>query len=306
MPQSNFTSSSFQKFKIFHIQLNSYVKLSVSAIDYLSDNSRSKNDLSFLIEKLILDAGEKWTTTRFIEPFDELIKLRSQLTQSGIMWVYSSFEVFLNHVNSSCSIAIINKEKKERTELVESIRLKELYDKFKWNLDELKYLIPAFNFYGLARHCIVHNMGKASIELKEMALSEEFKTTIENWPTVMENRKLSPAPIINKDSVIEFNPHHAITYSDICFRIAKNVNENILNLLGINYFVLKIIKKELLDKNVLTKPVCSDLYSYTRFNLRKYYNFGTVATNEIKAILEEKEILNKCNKKYITIKTLSK
>lgn len=299
----DFTSDSFKNFKFFHIELNSYIKLSVSAIDYLSDKSRDPKDLTNLIGNLIASAGERWTPSNYEDPFMELNKLRSQLTQSAIMWVFSSFEVFLNHVHSSCAIVIEDDvEKNERSERIESIRLVELFKKFKWKLDDLNYLIPAFDFYGLSRHCIVHNMGKASQELKKMSLDKAFIDSIAKWPTVIENRKLSPPPVINDDGSIEFNPHHAITYSDICFRIAKKVNENILNVLGIDFYLNKIVKKDLLEKNELLNPACSHLYAYLNFHLKKEYNFDTMETNEIKDILEKKEILKKSNQKYLELK----
>jgi hypothetical protein len=302
MANINFTSDSFKNFKFFHEELNTYVKLSISAIDHLSDKTREEKDLSTLIQKLILDSGERWTPTKYENPFNELAKLRTQLTKSAIMWVFSSFEVFLNHVHSSCEIANSNEsEIRERESTKESIRLKELFIKYKWKLDDLNYLLPAFEFYSLSRHCITHNMGKATKELKEISEDEGFINSVNAWPTVIDGRNLSPHPVIN-DSNIEFNPHHAITYSDICFRIAKYINGHMLDLLGIEFYVLKTTKKHLLEINQLASPTCTNLYAYINYHLKNDYGIDKLETVLIKSILTKKDWLEKSRIKYSKLK----
>jgi hypothetical protein len=197
MTESDFVSRPFVEFKNFHIELNKYVKISTSAIDHLSASTNDKDALNDIISKLFTNSGERWLSTKYAKPFEELNRVKTQLSQSAIMWVFSSFEVFLNLVHSTYSEAMRNNLKTERTEQLESIRLKELFQKFGWDLSEIAYLLPVFDFYGLSRHCIVHNMAIATEELKRIVISKDFTQTIDNWPTVIKGRKLSPAPQID-------------------------------------------------------------------------------------------------------------
>lgn len=302
MRHEKFISKPYSQFVGFHIGINDYVKLSTSAIDNLVNHSQDEKAIAGLIFGLIRDAGERWVPTTYNNPIKKLKELRSQLAQSAIMWVFSSFEVFLNRVHSDLSEVIEDNSRKEREELKESIRLKELFDKHKWNLTELDYLIPVFDFYGLSRHCIVHNMGKATGELESIASSKNFLTAIDNWPTVIPGRKLSPIPTINKGGLIQFKPHHAITYSDICFRISKLVNRNTLDVLGFGHYVAKVAKELLLNQSALVGQPCRDMYAYVRHHLSLEYKFDTVTETELKDILEERGLRTKCLTKYTSLK----
>jgi len=302
MPNPNFTSKPYLQFIDFHVNLNKYVKLSTSSIDFLSNSTKDVDELNNSIENLIVSAGERWGEMKYIEPFEELKLIRLQLAQSSIMWVFSSFEVFLNLVHSSLSKAIVNPERVMREEDNESIRLKELFRKFSWETENINYLIPLFDFYSLARHCIVHNMGYANQELKNIANSSEFIKAIENWPTVSPGKKLSPPPEIDSNGYIVLRPHHAITYSDICYRISKIVNENILETVGLEYFVLKIVKEKLLGKSTIIEPACKDLYAYIKFHLRAEYNLENIETPILRSILEENGNRKNCVAKYNALK----
>lgn len=302
MAEIEFISRPFSEFKNFHIELNKYVKVSTCSIDHLYQSTENKDELNETISKLITGAGERWLSTKYAKPFDELNKVKGQLSQSAIMWVFSSFEVFLNLVHSLYSEAIQKNERKDRLEQTESIRLKELFEKFKWDIKEISYLLPVVDFYGLARHCIVHNMATASEELKRLRISKEFKETIENWPTVIKGRKLSQAPEIDSNRQINFNPHHAITYSDSCYRISNVVNANIFKTLGIDYFVLKIAKETVLDRDQLLKPFCRDLYAYLNYQLNQSYNLKSSTPTQLRGILEANGNRKKIVAKYATLK----
>lgn len=302
MPNTNFTSKPYLQFIDFHVQLNNYVKLSTSSIDSLLNSTEDADELNNSIESLIYKAGEKWGKMKYTEPFKELKLVRLQLAQSSIMWVFSSFEVFLNLVHSSFSKAIVNPEKTLRNEDNESIRLKELFRKFDWQIEEISYLIPLFDFYSLARHCIVHNMGYANQELIDISVSPQFTRAMEEWPTVSPGQKLSPAPEINANGHIILRPHHAITYSDVCYRISKIVNKNILKTVGLKYFTLRIVKEKLLDRSAISEPACRDLYAYLKFHLRIEYNFVELATTDLREILEENGNRKSCVAKYKALK----
>lgn len=300
--ESKFISKPFKEFKKFHIELNKYVKVSTCSIDYLRQSTDDKDELNTTISILFTTSGERWLSTKYAKPFDELNLIKSQLSQSSIMWVFSSFEVFLNLVYSSYSEAIQNKERPERTEQTESIRLKELFERFNWDLKEIEYLIPVFDFYGLTRHCIVHNMGTTSEELKKLRFSEEFNNAIENWPTVIKGRKLSSPPEIDSNRKIILTSHHPITYSDICYRISKVVNQNIYKTLGIEYFILKTVKETIIDRTELFQPSCKDVYAYINYQLKNEYNIPTIENPKLRQALEAKSIRKKVVAKYGNLK----
>ena len=140
MPEKDFISKPFKEFKNFHIELNKYVKISTCSIDYLSKSTENRDELNMTISELIKNAGERWLSTKYAKPFDELKLVKAQLSKSAIMWVFSAFEVFLNLVHSNYSHVIQKNERPERMEKLESIRLKELFEKFKDQLFDFENL----------------------------------------------------------------------------------------------------------------------------------------------------------------------
>ncbi len=174
------------KFALFHVDLNKFVKLSTAAFDYLAYNIKDpkekidpkiprnpkdlkdQKELSDLIASLIKDAGQKWYPTNYANPQNEIVDLKFQLIESAIMRVYSSFEVFLDEINGAYSEYIVcnNDDNQSGTALLK------LFTKYGWATEKISYLIPIYNFYNVLRHCIVHQMGVANQEL--IASSEKF------------------------------------------------------------------------------------------------------------------------------------
>ena len=302
MSHQNFESLSYIKFRKFHSELNDYVKLSTSAIDHLRDKSRSKSDLTKLISTLISQSGERWSPQTYDQPFQRLDELRIQLTKSAIMWVYSSFEVFLNHVHGICSQVEANSYDIQIEEDKESKRLLKLYEMYEWNFNEIKYLFVVYNYYSLARHCIVHNMGKANNDLTLISQSEDFKNALDNWPTVIKGRTLSPPPEIDKEGNIFLSPHHAITYSDVCFRISQNINRRILEHLTPAHYLKRIVKNKILDASDLDTPICRDLNKYLRYQMKEGWKFDAFSDSEIKEMLENLGIRKETHAKYKQLK----
>jgi len=162
MDTSFFKTKGYARYQASHESLNRYVRFAVIAVDNLRNESDIESDLTDKMAKLMLSAGEKWPATSYPQPFEELKKTRLKITQSGIMWVYSAFDVFLNHIEGLCANNQEPDESVNTAETTDSVKIFDLYKKYDWNRKELDYLLPLFSFYTLARHCIVHNMGKAT------------------------------------------------------------------------------------------------------------------------------------------------
>jgi len=145
-------------------------------------------------------------------------------------------------------------------------------------------------------------MGKANSELIEISESIDFKNAIANWPTVIQGRSLSPPPIIDNYGNILLNPHHAITYSDVCFRIAQNINRRILDHLTPTHYLKVIVKNRVLEASDLGTPICKDLYKYLRYYMKEGWKFDGFTATEIKEMLESLGIRKESHAKYNQLK----
>jgi hypothetical protein len=141
-------------------------------------------------------------------------------------------------------------------------------------------------------------MGKASQELIKIAESEKFIYAMEHWPTVNPSGKLSPPPIIDEEGNMTLSPHHAITYSDVCYRISRDINHHLLDHLGVSHFVKRTVKLRVLDAARLEGNQCKDVYRYIRHYAKIDWKLDGVDDSTIKAILDDWGIRKKVISKY--------
>ncbi len=216
------------------------------------------------------------------------------------MRVYSSFEVFLGEVSGSYSEYKVKNPVEVDSELY-GLTATKLYAAFDWDTKNIEYLLPVYHFYNVARHCVVHQMGKANKELIELSTSSDFLDAIENWPTVNPGKQLSPPPTVKDNQKIDLRPHHAITYSDVCFRLASDVNRKLIEMVGYEYIVRFVAIERILKKDTLDYPPCKDSYYYLRYILKEEYKIKNVEFPLIKEVLEKEGIRQKCYHKHASM-----
>ncbi|NAR73915.1 hypothetical protein [Acinetobacter haemolyticus] len=304
MDISEAASTHLRDFSDFHIDLNKYVKLSVVALNHLFDSTGDPKELSDLISELIKGAGERWAATNYVDPHGEIEDLKFQLTESALMRVYSSFEVFLDEISGSYSEYKLKNPEPIDSAAYGATALK-LFSAFGWDTKKIEYLLPVYHFYNIARHCVVHRMGKANKELIELSASSDFLEAIENWPTVIPGNQLSPPPTININKKIDLRPHHAITYSDVCYRLASEINKKLIEMVGYEYIVKSVAIERILKRDSLDYPPCKDAYHYLRYILNKEYKLKGVEFHLIKAVLEKEGIRQKCYQKHASMLALA-
>ena len=300
MDVSEAISPHLRDFSAFHIDLNKYVKLSIAALNHLSEFSSDPKELSDLIAEMIKEAGERWIPTNFNNPYSEITDLKFQLTESALMRVYSSFEVFLDEISGSYDEYIVENPMKIDSTDYGATALK-LFARFGWKTKNIDYLLPVYHFYNIARHCVVHRMGKANKELIALSVSNDFLNAIKSWPTVVLGKQLSPPPKVKDGHKIDLRPHHAITYSDVCYRLASEVNRKLIDMLGYEYIVNFVAKERILNCDTLGYPPCNDLYAYLRYILTEEYKIKMIEPPEIKAVLEKRNIRKQCYQKYASM-----
>jgi len=305
-------SSHLRKYSEFHIDLNKFVKLSIAAFDFLaympneaneqidpklprnSNDLKPNRELSNLIADLIKGAGQRWYPTVYVNPHEEIEDIKMQLTESAIMRVYSAFEVFLDEINGSYSEYLVQRTEED----ADSKSILNMFRKYGWPTKDILYLLPLFKFYNNARHCIVHQMGVANQSLIDISESDEYVEALNNWPTVIPGGQLSQPPKVKKDEKLVLEPHHAITYSDVCYRIVCEINKHLINMLGAEYIVKYVAVHQIMKADKLKSPACRDSYSYIKRILAEEYKIKNVCFSELRMALENAGIRRKCYQKY--------
>lgn len=308
---TNFKSLPFQNFIYSHTHLNNYIKISTAAIDYLYNSKQNSDELSDDINKLILAAGERWTPRIIKNPTLELSQLKNDLSKTGIIWVYSYFDVFFKQIEGQLSGFFSNStETTEKTtdddeeddEEKRESKIISLYHKLGWSTDKIKGILPVFKFYIILRHCVAHNVGRPSEKLVSMSKHKDFIDAIENWETKYTKKKISNPPTITYEE-IELKPHHAIMYSEACLRIATDINEKIFEKFGINHYIGLTIRTHLSFPSKLTVPHCSNFSRYIAYHLKNDYQIAIPKYDDIYGYYNGNEVQIKQDKqRYLTLK----
>jgi len=301
---SEFQSLAYKTLLESHTHLNNYIKISTVAVEYLYNSHSDNAKLSILINHLIQQSGEKWSPRLIRDPKIELIELKNDLTKSAILWVYSSFDVFFKQIEGMLShkfFPSVDKQNDEVNEDSKENKIRELYRKLNWDLNEIEDLLYILKFYHSVRHSVAHNYGKPSRQLFELSQQSNFIDAIANWKTKHPQKKISPPPII-EDNVIELKPHHSIIYSETCIRIAKDINYKLLNTLGLKYFVQKTIKTHLTDSMKLSSPECKNLTRYLVYHLKNDYNITINPYDKIYDYYENETSIKEHKARYLTLK----
>jgi len=304
----DFQSVGYQNFISSHIRLNYYIKISTGAVLNLDNTYTEPKELSGFLNKIIINAGERWTPTILQDPHDTIKKVTNDLAKSGVIWVYSAFDTFFKKIEGELSGNFKSENSNAEKDLEDkSHKLIELYEKLGWDQTKIKELLPILRFYEALRHSVAHNMGFPSRKIIEIFKSDEFIKAIDNWKTKSPERQISPPPIVT-DSEIDLQPHHPILYSETCLRIASDINVQLFTLLGKNHFINKTVKKHLLDTQTLTKPHCQNLSRYIAYHLNCDYKIQLEKYNNVHDIFNDSEIgiekIKEYKKRYFTLKNI--
>lgn len=306
----NFKSEPFQKFLYSHTRLNNYIKVSTVAVDFLYKSKEDPKELSEHINTLILEAGERWTPRIIKNLEDEVMQLKNDLSKTGIIWVYSAFDVFFKQAEGQLSSFFSkssedkNVSKEDELEEKKESKIIALYAKLGWSMDNIKGILPVLKFYEVLRHCVAHNIGYPTKKLIEISKSNDFQIAIKNWETKYIKKKISDPPIVTNNA-IELKPHHCIMYSETCLRIASDINARIFKKFGLNWFVGLTIRNHLIETSKLKKPECENFSRYIVYHLKQDFNLSITPYDKIYECYSDDDLIRKHKERYLTLKTNS-
>jgi hypothetical protein len=101
---------------------------------------------------------------------------------------------------------------------------------------------------------------------------------------VIKDRKISPPPSIEKGYIL-LSPHHPITYSDVCLRVVRDVDQNLFDTLGLPFFARRIANRDILENEPGFDPKQKDAYTYVKSKLTADYEVMGLTISEVRQSL---------------------
>jgi hypothetical protein len=297
-------TESFFQFFHYHENFDASMKLAYGALQAISleeDSEASKKEGGLLA---LPTGGEPWgSTTRWRTITHRIPSVRRFLSQMGVVLVASAFEDFVTNVISEHDryADFQGNEPTDKTsptgDLEKGVSVRNLYLSRQWDLQRIEYLLPLYDYFMLARNCIVHRSGRASKALVEHTESKQFKNCIERWPS-KPRKRIPELPHVREGHDIVFYPRHAILFGEVCRRAAKETNSLLVEFLGANGTVYMAAYYGLLSDDRVHVPARRSPEQIMNFILTERWNVKVSDRYEVIRILKHLDKWTQCRLKY--------
>ena len=220
----------FHRFHRFHEEFNRNMRISIGALGVVANMTPGSHGNPTKLPTL----GEPWGShTLWSDVAKKIPGTKRFLSQIGVVSVFSAFEDLLvaviGEVNRNGSLCGDAPKKG-------SLDITKLYDELAWDRSALEKMLPAFLYFAVLRNCIAHQSGRANQELVDRAGKSDLIKCIKSLHG-KNGKRIPGLPNIAIRKDIPLLPRHAILASEICYRVALDIDEKLRNALGVNGFV---------------------------------------------------------------------
>ncbi|WP_299969216.1 hypothetical protein [uncultured Roseobacter sp.] len=113
------------------------------------------------------------------------------------------------------------------------LSLERFYVRRGFDRSRVAFVAPVFDYYRSARNCIIHRSGVASSEMESLAKSSRLAEALHSW--VEHTSEHGPLKLkeFEEGEIIKFDYFDAILCSSILRRLALDINEQAVPLMGI-------------------------------------------------------------------------
>lgn len=223
----------FHRFHRFNEELNRSIKVSIGGLVYVKQNAVAANTegVSFTLP----NDGEPWGNKPWNSVDKAVAPSKMFIAQMGVVRHITSLEDFCVGVKAEydrhCDVEGLPVPGSRSKTDEEGFPPSKLYELLKWDKDVLESVGPLYDYFSLARNCIVHRSGRASKALKSQAESSELEACIESWHG-RNIRRVPKLPIVEADDELPLLPRHAVLSGEVGRRIAVDANEKLREFLG--------------------------------------------------------------------------
>jgi hypothetical protein len=280
MEISGANTEPFHLFHRFNEEFNRNMRIAVGALG-LASQMKTTGASGKVLKLPTL--GEPWGShTLWKDVAKEIPSTKRFLTQIGIVRVFSAFEDLLIGTKAEF-------DRNARFKGLESSRsasqdLSNFYSELSWDDKVLKGLIPLFDYFVVIRNCIAHQSGRANGTLAELDACGDLKKSLQGWQS-KRNKKLPPLPSITVGKEIPLLPRHAILASEVCYRIASDINEKLRQSLGTEGLVYMAAYHALLSEDRIQTNARRFPESLINIVLTDRYRIALESKSEVIAIL---------------------
>lgn len=208
----------------FHDAFNRNVKVTFGALEAV--NGLAEEGAAVVA---LPTGGEPWGKETLWRTLDNPVKDAARfLAEMGIARAAAAFEDYLVGAKAEFDRAGLLEAQPKANGTSALQGLDSIFGLDSGSLDDETRLAT---FFDVARNCVVHRSNRASDELFRLRRDEGLASTLERWPKRV-GRWSVALPDIEKDTVVDWRPRHAIMASDVYYRCAMKLDRRLVQLLG--------------------------------------------------------------------------
>jgi hypothetical protein len=284
--------------------LGSNIKLAYGALQAISENESASSPEKGTRLIALPTGNEPWgSSTRWRSVKRRIPLVRRFLSQMGLVLVTSAFEDFLTNVISEHSrySDFCRKETLAREpsagDLESGDAIRDLYRSLRWDIRPIEYLLPLYQYFILVRNCVVHRSGRATKALVEKAESKAVGACIEGWPS-RRGKNIPQLPQVQEHEDIPLLPRHAILFSEVCQRAAKEIDSLLSAFLGVDGMVYMAAHHALLAGNHVQINARRSPEQIINLMLTERCHVQVVDKYEVIQFLKKLNLWRQCQTKY--------
>jgi hypothetical protein len=263
----------FHRFHRFNEELNRSIKVSIGGLTYVEQNvAAARNQgVSFTLP----NAGEPWGSKPWNTADKAVVPSKMFIAQMGVVRHITSLEDFCLGVKAEydrhCGVEGLPVPGLLADMDEEGFPPSKLYELLKWDKDVLEGVGPLYDYFSLARNCIVHRSGRASRALKLQAGSLELATCIEHWHG-RKIRRVPTLPVVQDNDELLLLPRHAVLAGEVGRRIAVDANEKLREFLGLSGLLYMAAYHSMFSEQPVRTPARRFPYAILNYILTDRYH----------------------------------
>lgn len=206
----------------FHNQFNRNIKFSFGSIAHLQAQARTRPEGPISLPT----GGEPWGAMSWNDVDLMATSAETFIAEMGIVRAASAFEDYMTGALAEFDRAMGNPAPVEADTSVSRF-----ITRLGCKLSGLERQLFMWDFFEVARNCIVHRSGRANAELARLASSEKLRQTVASWPKRTGKWKVALPDVVSGE-VVRWQPRHAIMASDAYYCLVTALDRHLIGVLG--------------------------------------------------------------------------
>lgn len=297
-------TEAYCRFLRAHEDLGSNIKLAYGALHAISQDEKPITSGRSPNLVFLPTGGEPWgKNTRWRSVKARVPNVRELISEMGLVLAASAFEDFLTNVHSEHTRFSDFTRNQKSPELAngkvneDRERLHLLFSSLQWAIAPIEYLLPLYDYFVVARNCVVHRSGRASPALVEKAESSTLAECVKKWPS-RRGKSIPQLPQVQVGRDISLLPRHVILFSEVCQRVALYINSKMLGFLGVQGLVYLAAHDGLLSDRPIHTVARRSPEQVINFILTDRCQVELADKYEVIGILKKMNVWTECRTNY--------